>query len=190
MLLRLLSNQRLVAILSFLATLVIAFSLFSRAAHGAVPDADAPDPPPALAVDAGPVTAPIVSPPSAAPPPPASQIPDPEQSPATFVDAFLAWWRNGGKVPAVLVVVIGLMSVLRRRVAWLGVGWRATAVTLATVLLATLLDTWLSVGAAGNLWTWLLGGVGAVIGYLVVPRPGLSDDPDGGSQGRIRPLSA
>lgn len=187
MLLRLLSNQRLVMILSFFASLVVAFSLFSRAAHGAAIDPTAPDASPGAAMSDAFVTPPAPVPATTAPlPPPAAEIPDPEQSPATFVEAFLAWWRNGGKVPAVLVVVIGAMSVLRRRVAWLSVGWRATGVTLATVLLATLLDTWLSVGAAGNLWTWLLGGIGAVIGYLVVPRPGLRDDPDEGGQGKIR----
>jgi hypothetical protein len=175
-------------ILAFLASLVVAFSLFSRAAHGASIDPTAPDASPGSVMPDAPTAAPAIVPPStsAPTPPPAAEIPDPEQSPATFVEAFLAWWRNGGKVPAVLVVVIGAMSVLRRRVAWLSVGWRATGVTLATVLLATLLDTWLSVGAAGNLWTWLLGGIGAVIGYLVVPRPGLRDDPDEGGQGKIR----
>lgn len=174
-------------ILSFFASLILAFSLFSRAAHGAAVDPTAPDASPGVIMPDASVTPPAPTPSTAAPlPPPAAEIPDPEQSPATFVEAFLAWWRNGGKVPAVLVVVIGAMSVLRRRVAWLSVSWRATGVTLATVLLATLLDTWLSVGAAGNLWTWLLGGIGAVIGYLVVPRPGLRDDPDEGGQGKIR----
>ncbi len=169
-------SNRASIVIAFLVSFLVAFALLSRAAHGA-PEAS----PPEAAVE---VTAPPAAP-AAAVPPPAAQIPDPEQEPATFVEAFLAWWRNGGKVPAVLVVVIGLMSVLRRRVDWLKVGWRATGVTLSTVLLATLLDTWLSVGAAGNIWTWLLGGVGAVIGYLVVPRPALRDDPDEGGQRKI-----
>lgn len=170
-------SSRVSIIIAFLVSFLVAFALLSRAAHGA-PEASPPE-------SAAAEVAPPPATPAAAVPPPAAQIPDPEQEPATFVEAFLAWWRNGGKVPAVLVVVIGLMSVLRRRVDWLKVGWRATGVTLSTVLLATLLDTWLSVGAAGNIWTWLLGGVGAVIGYLVVPRPGLSDDPDEGGQRKI-----
>jgi hypothetical protein len=171
-------SSRLSTIVAFLVSFLVAFALLSHAAHGAA-GAGSPD---------GGLAAASAQPPSApaaAAPPSSAQIPDPEQEPAGFVEAFLAWWRNGGKVPAVLVVVIGLMSVLRRRVAWLKVGWRATVVTLSTVLLATLLDTWLSVGAAGNIWTWLLGGVGAVIGYLVMPRSALRDDPDEGGQRKI-----
>lgn len=148
------------------ATMAIAGSLHTNAlqaqpalllegSHGSAPlvDAavsDAPTPPPAL--------------------PPAADIPDPESNPGGFIDAALLFWRAGGKVPVVLVGLIGLLAVLRRRVKWLGVGWRVTAVGVVGVLAATLLDTWLSSGAAGNLWSWLFGGLVGVVNFLANPK--------------------
>jgi hypothetical protein len=102
--------------------------------------------------------------------PPAADIPDPEQNPGGFIDAALLFWRSGGKVPTVLVALIGLMAVLKRHIEWLSVGWRATAVGVAGVLVATLLDTWFSSGAAGNVWSWLFGGIVGVVTYLANPR--------------------
>lgn len=98
--------------------------------------------------------------------PPAADIPDPEQNPGGFIDAALVFWRAGGKVPIVLVGLIGLLSVLKRRVEWLRVGWRVTAVGVVGVLVATLLDTWFSSGAAGNIWSWLFGGIVGVVNFL------------------------
>ena len=192
MLLRLLSNQRLIMILSFLASLVLAFSLFSRAAHGAAVDPTAPDASPGSMMPDVPAAGPAIVPPSTATPlpPPAAEIPDPEQDPGGFINSLRAFWANGGKVPTVLAALIGLIAVLKRRVLWLGIGWRATAVSLVGVLVATLLDTWLSTGAAGNIWTWLFGGVFAVVSFIVNPRSDprakISDDPDEGGQGKIR----
>lgn len=103
--------------------------------------------------------------------PPAADIPDPEQDPGGFIDSVRAFWANGGKVPTVLAVLIGVMAVLKRRIDWLGVGWRATAVSIAGVLVATLLDTWFSSGAAGNIWAWLFGGVVGVVNFIANPRP-------------------
>lgn len=103
-------------------------------------------------------------------PPASGDLPDPQLDPPGFWEALSLWWVAGGKVPAVLVVVLGLMKVLPRWVGWFAVGWRRAAVTLGVVLASTLLDTWLSAGAAGNLWMWLLGGIGAAISYLAAPR--------------------
>lgn len=112
-------------------------------------------------------------------PPPASQVPDPELEPGGWVSAFTAWWRNGGKVPAVLVTIIGLVHVVLRRVSWLQVGWRRAAVTCALVGASTLLDTWLSSGAAGNLTMWLFGGAAAIVAYLSRAAPPTSaKDPE------------
>lgn len=143
---------------------------------------------PAVAAAAAREVAPVVAAPDpvgealgrdAEAPPPASQIPDPELEPGGFVTAFTAWWRNGGKVPAVLVAIIGLVHVVLRRVSWLQVGWRRAAVTCALVGASTLLDTWLSSGAAGNLTMWLFGGAAAIVAYLSRAAPPTSaKDPE------------
>lgn len=183
-------------VLAFLASLTVTFALLSHAAHGEAlqaqpalliaPEAAPPEvlalasPSPqlaspamptslrmvALAAEAAPL--PEVAAPAADAPtvPPAADIPDPEQNPGGFIDAAVVFWRAGGKVPVVLVGLIGLLSVLKRRVEWLRVGWRVTAVGVAGVLVATLLDTWFSSGAAGNVWSWLFGGIVGVVNFL------------------------
>lgn len=183
-------------VLAFLASLTVSFALLSHAAHGEAlqaqpalliaPEAAPPEvlalasPSPqlaspamptslrmvALAAEAAPL--PEVAAPAADAPtvPPAADIPDPEQNPGGFIDAAVVFWRAGGKVPVVLVGLIGLLSVLKRRVEWLRVGWRVTAVGVAGVLVATLLDTWFSSGAAGNIWSWLFGGIVGVVNFL------------------------
>ena len=107
----------------------------------------------ASAPDAGSV-APVSTPHATATPAPVA-VPevDPVDDPAGAYGALRDFWR----VNHALAILLGVLLALRaasKRVPWLRVGWRLTAVGGVGTLLATLIDTWPT--TPGQLVRWVL----------------------------------
>jgi len=111
----------------------------------------------AMAVyDAAPATGEAPGAPAADPP-----IPDPIDDTGGYVGEVTSSFQRGAYLPVALLLMYGLITVLARYVAWLKVGWRKVAVTVATAALGTAV-TALAQGAAPTL-AWAINIVGGAV---------------------------
>lgn len=176
-------SNRLTLALAFVVSFLIAFALLSRAAHGAPADPDAPDASPPVAMGTSNATTPPLVAPSLTVPP------DPIDNPGGALDAARSAWRDGGWLGVTLAGLYMLVLVARRYVPWLATGRRAVVVAALLTALVTGISTFTG-GEPTLAW-----GINALVaGILLYLRPEvqakISDDPDEGGQGKIRPLSA
>lgn len=144
----------LIALISF-ATL---FSLFLLVRQAAADDGSGSTAPTATATafDAAPATGEAPGAPVADPP-----IPDPIDDTGGYVGEVTSSWQRGAYLSLALVLIYGLISALSRYVAWLRVGWRKIAVTVATAALGTAV-TALAQGAAPS-FAWAVNILGGAI---------------------------
>jgi hypothetical protein len=177
-------SSRMSLALAFIVSFLIAFALLSRAAHGAPADLDAPDASPPVAMGtSNATTPPLVASPSLTVPP------DPIDDPSGAIDALRAAWRDGRLLGTTLVVLYLLILFAKRYVSWLATGRRAVVVAALTTALVTAIST-LTSGTATLAWALEAVSVGVLLYLRSEAQAKISDDPDEGGQGKIRPLSA